>query len=391
MNTVVLSILIVCLVLLLFSRPRRPDGLAPEGGSRLKNALAWLLVKSGGRRRPEWHSAALSDVRVPVPEGVEEAQYNDSFVFQGADAEGNVLLTRLGFRGGNREAEVWLWGVFDGHRYANDTHTVVLGSDADPGSISANGLEYVSLGSGGWRIRFRGRLNGMDGEADLLWKAAAAMYCSADHMDPMSTARAMAEMPWSGDYFRRISSEKQVRIEQGGVLTGTVRAGDQVFSVNMKGIRDHSWGKRDWNYLNRYLWTVLALDEEVEIAGLKVTFLAVSPVDYGDSFKRLTSGWIAGPGGVKPVSYSTDLMDVGGDGLIPERFSLKFRVPGSGIMSLDVERRQPEMPWYVQNGAFEVNEAWCGIRLAGVSGTGLSEFGYAADRGYRRPFENGPA
>ncbi len=389
MAAVFLPILIVCIVLIAFSRPRRRDGLAPEGGSRVKNALAIAMVKSAAKKRPEWQSASLADGRVPVPEGVDEANYNDSFVFQGADSHGNVFLTRLGFRTGGREAEVWVWAAFSGERYANDERYVKLASDADPSAIEAAGLKYELIAEGQWRLSYNGTLNGVVSEVNLVWKADAAMYCSADHMDPKGTALAMAEMPWSREYFERIRSEKQVRIEQGGNLKGSVKVGDHSFNVDMRGIRDHSWGKRDWTYLNRYLWTVLALDEETEIAGLKVTYLAVSPVDYGDSFKRLASGWIAGPDGVLPVSFATDLMDIGGDGIIPEKFTLKFRVPGSKLLTLEVHRRQPEIPWLMQGSGFEVNEAWCGISLDGVKGVGLSEFGYAADRSYDRPFENG--
>ena len=143
MAAVFLPILIVCVVLIAFSRPRRRDGLAPEGGSRVKNALAIAMVNSGAKKRPEWQSATLADGRVPVPEGVDEANYNDSFVFQGADSDGNVFLTRLGFRTGGREAEVWVWGAFSGERYANDERYVKLDSDADPSAIAAAGLTFM--------------------------------------------------------------------------------------------------------------------------------------------------------------------------------------------------------------------------------------------------------
>ncbi len=294
MTAIFVSILVVCIVLIAFSRPRRRDGLAPEGGSRIKNALAIAMVKSGAKKRPEWQSVSLADGRVPIPEGLEEAHYNDSFVFQGADAQGNVLLTRLGFRDGGKEAEVWMWGAFNGERFANDKRYVKLTSDANSLDIAAAGLRFELVTTGEWRLTYKGTLNGKLSEVNLKWKVDAAMYCSADHMDPKGTALAMAEMPWSREYFNRIRSEKQVRIEQGGILTGTFKVAGRSFDVNMRGIRDHSWGKRDWTYLNRYLWTVLALDEETEIAGIKVKYLAVSPVDYGDSFKRLASGWIAG-------------------------------------------------------------------------------------------------
>lgn len=389
MAAIFISILIVCIVLILFSRPRRRDGLAPEGGNRIKNALAVAMVKSGTKKRPDWQSADLADGRVPVPEGVEKANYNDSFVFQGADADGNVFLTRLGFRAGGSEAEVWVWAAIGGDRFANDERWVKLTSEAEPSAIEAAGLKYELIRAGEWRLSYKGTLNGEPSEMNLIWKAEAAMYCSADHMDPKGTALAMAEMPWSREYFERIRSEKQIRIEQGGILAGSFKAGDRSFDIDMKGIRDHSWGKRDWTYLNRYLWTVLALDEEIEIAGLKVSYLAVSPVDYGDSFKRLASGWVAGPDGVLPVSFATDLMEVGGDGVIPEKFVLKFRTPGSELLTLEVDRKQPEIPWVMQGKGFEVNEAFCRVSLNGISGVGLSEFGYAADRGYHRPFETG--
>jgi len=388
MTAVFVPILVVCIVLIAFSHPRRKDGLSPEGGSRVKNAIALAMVKAGNKNRPDWQSASLADGRVPVPQGVEEANYNDSFVFQGADADGNVLLTRMGFRSGGKEAEVWMWGVFDGERYANDEHLLKLTSDADPQEIAAGGLRFELITPGEWKLTYSGTLNGKPSEVILNWKADAAMYCSADHMDPKGTAMAMAEMPWSREYFERLRSEKQVRIEQGGILTGTFTVDGRSFDVNMRGIRDHSWGKRNWAYLNRYLWTILALNEPADIAGIQVKYLAVSPVDYGDSFRRLASGWIAGDEGVLPVSFSTDLMEVGGDGVIPGKFTMKFRVPGSDVITLDVDRRQPEMPWLVQNAEFEVNEAWCGITLNGVKGAGLSEFGYAADRGYHRPFED---
>ena len=387
MTAIFVSILVVCIVLIAFSRPRRRDGLAPEGGSRIKNALAIAMVKSGAKKRPEWQSVSLADVRVPIPEGLEEAHYNDSFVFQGADSQGNVLLTRLGFRDGGKDAEVWMWGAFNGERYSNDERYVKLTSDANSLDIAAAGLSFELIREGEWCLTYKGTLNGKLSEVNLNWKADAAMYCSADHMDPRGTALAMAEMPWSREYFERIRSEKQVRIEQGGILTGTFKVDGRSFDVNMRGIRDHSWGKRDWTYLNRYLWTVLALDEETEIAGIKVKYLAVSPVDYGDSFKRLASGWIAGDDDVLPVSFATDLMEIGGDGIIPGKFTLKFRVPGSKLLTLEVDRRQPEIPWVMQGGGFEVNEAWCGVTLNGVKGVGLSEFGYAGDRGYSRPFE----
>ena len=386
---IIISIVVVCFLLLLFSRPRRRDGLVPNGGSRLKNAAAIAMVKSGAKAKdkPEWQSSAPAEARVPVPEGIEVKDYNDSFVFQGADGAGNVLLTRLGFRDAGEIAEVWFWGAFGGRRFANGERFVTGRADADQSLISSSGLTYERMEDGVWRISYEGLLEGRPSKVDLTWTADGPLYCSADCMDARGMGLAMAEMPWSREYFERIRSEKQVRIEQGGRLTGAVDIDGETIGIDMRGVRDHSWGKRNWNFINRYIWTVLALDEEVPIAGVKARYAAIHAVDYGDSFKRLASGWIAGEGGVLPVNGVVDPMDVGNDGIIPAKFNLDFSVTESGRCVLEVDRRQPEMPWLMNNNRFEVNEAYCSVVLNGVKGNGLAEFGYSAGLGYHRPFE----
>ena len=389
MVPIIIGVLAASVVLVLFSRPRSRQGLAPEGGSRLKNAAALLLTKAGPRNLEDWRTIDNCDNRVPVPEGVEEANYNDSFVFQGADAGGNIFLTRLGFRNAGREVEVWFWGSDGGERYANDERFIARDSDPDPDGISAGGLTYEKLEDGVWKISFAGSINGQEGRGELIWKADAAMYFSPVHMDPRSTARAMAEMPWSRDYFESLRSENAVRIEQGGRLRGEISFGGRTVKLEMKGIRDHSWGKRDWNFITRYMWTILSLEQPTEICGVEARYLAISPVDYGDNFKRMATGWIAGSDEVKPVAYITDMAHIGNDGVIPGRFELKFRSPDARPVTIDVERRQPEMPWIVFDGRFEVNEAWCGVKVNGTRAYGVAEFGYSADRGYNRPFEKG--
>ncbi len=387
MAAIVLGVLAACIILILFSRPRSRQGLAPEGGSRIKNALAMLLTNIGPKNLEDWRTLENCDVRVPVPEGVKEENYNDSWVFHGSDAEGNMFLTRLGFRNAGREVEVWFWGTHEGERYANDVRFISRKEDPDPQGLSAGGVSYEKLADGEWKITYEGTLNGEKATASLVWKANAAMYFSPVHSDSRSTARAMAEMPWSREYFESLRTENAVRIEQGGLLTGSIEYGSRKVTLDMKGVRDHSWGKRDWNFITRYLWTMIALEEPTEICGVMAKYMALSPVNYGTNFKRMATGWIAGDDEVKPVAYITDMAYVGDDGVIPERYTLKFRSADSRPVTIEVERRQPEMPWIVFDGKFEVNEAWCGLTVNGTKAWGVAEFGYSKDRGYNRPFE----
>ncbi len=391
MAPLIIGVSAICIVLVLFSRPRSRQGLAPEGGSRLKNALALLLTRLGPKNPDDWRTPQNSDVRVPVPEGMDEKNYNDSWVFQGADAGGNAFLTRLGFRNAGREVELWFWGSHNGERYANDQRSILRETDPDPDGIRAGGLAYEKLGEGLWKITYEGSLNGSPGKAELLWEADAAMFFSPEHMDSLSTARAMAEMPWSRGYFEKMRRENAVRIEQGGLLSGTIEYAGKKITLNMKGIRDHSWGRRDWSFITRYMWTVFALDKPTEVAGITAKYMAISPVNYGDVFNRITTGWIAGDNKVIPVAYTTDMARVGNDGVIPEHYQLLFRSPAHKPVSINIHRRQPEMSWIVSDRKFEVNEAWCGLEVNGTKACGIAEFGYSADRGYFRPFESAKA
>ena len=383
---VIIVILAAVFLFMLFSNPAHNSDLVPQGGKRIKNMLSFLMVKSGIKHLPEWQTVKNADNRLEIPEGVDKEQFNDSFVFQGSDNSGNVFLARIGFRGGGKEAEVWFWGVFDGKKYVNDTRLVKF-NEPDLSGMSAGGLEFIKTGSNTWQIKYNGTLNGNPAEVKLNWTNKSAIYSSAENMSIKSTALAMAEMPWSREYFEKLRSEKQARIEQGGIVSGTVKADGKEYTLNMKGIRDHGWGKRNWSYINRYIWIIVSLNREIEIAGEKINYLVISPVDYGETFKRLASGWLGGKDTILPVDSTTDLALIGEDGVIPEKFNIQFEVPGSDVLTMSVVRKAPEMPWIVQNGAFEVNEAWCAVEINGVKGTGLAEFGYAAGRGYNRPFE----
>lgn len=68
--------------------------------------------------------------------------YNDSFVFQGADDKGSLIMTRLGFQGGGRLAEVWLWISRKGRKYFNDEQSFYF-SDPEETSLSAGGLTFT--------------------------------------------------------------------------------------------------------------------------------------------------------------------------------------------------------------------------------------------------------
>jgi hypothetical protein len=179
-----------------------------------------------------------------------------------------------------------------------------MGRDA----LAAGGLRYTrDAMRDRWHVRYEGPLCGdardVRCELDLEYRPTTASYLSSEHMDPLATGKAMAEMSWSRAYFRRLRSELQVRMEQSGALSGSITLDGARRELTLSAIRDHSWGKRDWTPL--------------ELSGEPFTHLCYTTVDYGDSFSHLVSGWIAGPREVLPIVASADMGALAADGVIP--------------------------------------------------------------------------
>lgn len=374
-----------------------PPPLRPLGGPWYKNLLASSLVRLGQRPAQVVADRARIDRRVP-PEPGGARLYNDSFVFVGSDADGTLLMSRLGLRETGEQAETWLWLDWGGRKLA---HPRPDGPADAPGALAAAGLRYTRDDARDrWRVAFSGALEDAAGETarvelDLEYAPQTEAYLSSAHMDPMATGKAMAEMPWSREYFQRLGSERQVRMEQGGLLTGRVSVDGAERAVTLAAVRDHSWGKRDWTFLNRYVWNIVSLEAPLVLSGTPLTHLCYTTVDYGDSFSHLVSGWIAGPDAVWPIVAASDMAALAADGVIPARYPIVFQPRGEGPVRGTVERAPRHHSWLMQSGAFEVNEAYCRVTLEpasgpAVSGHGMSEFGFSRASGIPRPAFEGP-
>jgi len=363
----------------------------PLGGPTWKNLAAYALVRSGGALRENRIDMSRVNERIPPLPGRSIENYNDSFVFEGSDANGNLIMTRLGFREDGSTVEVWVWMVLGGRKLAIPLDITKLASPTGR-ELEALGLSYecIDRRNGTFRIRYRGPLEAgvTDATVDLVYTPCSSMYHSGQHMNAWTFARSMAEMPWSRDYFRNLSSESQCRVEQGGSLRGKVVLDGETFDIDMLSIRDHSWGKRNWSFCNRYIWNVISLESDLVIGGDPFRYLVFTTVDYGTSFRHLVTGWIAGERSVLPIVEASDMGLLGSDGRIPPTFVTRFRAEGGPVMKIITERNNAqEHSWLTGNGSFEICEAYCSVDVAGVRGHGMSEFGYARGAGYDRPFE----
>ncbi len=349
--------------------------LYPRGGGFIKNSIASAMVRYGASKFKAKDDWDFVDRRVPP--GGDHYNYNDSFVFQGSDDQGNMFMSRIGLREDGSSREIWVFFDVDGKKFVNSP-ILLTGENPEDHTISGGGLSYIHNKSDKtWMIKFKGVLtDGVKCEADLRFKPLSKPYLSSLHMDPASTGRAMAEMSWSKEYFRQLSSERQVRMEQGGLLEGDITIGDKTRFISFKGLRDHSFGKRKWTFINRYIWNILSLNEPIDIGGDPYDYLCYTTVDYGNTFKHLVSGWIAGPDNILPIVASSNMHDLANDGVIPGQYDITFVPKGNKPVSGTVFRSGIPHAWMLQNNGFEVNEAYCTVDIEGKKGQGMSEFGF---------------
>ncbi len=359
--------------------------LRPWQGSRIKTAAAAALVQLGRLRTDLAADRRRVNQRVPA-QADDQQHYNDSFVFQGSSDDGVMFMSRLGFREDGSLAEPWVFLDLQGEKYVNDNTSVTLDAP-ERERISAGGLTYrYQAAADQWRITYDGPLDrAARCQVSLTYRPTTRAYLSSAHMDPLATGRAMAEMPWSRDYFAKLRSEQQVRMEQGGTLTGQVIVDGRQHDVALTAFRDHSWGKRDWTFINRYIWNILSLGSPLVLRGQAFTHVCYTTVDYGSSFKHLVSGWIAGPSDLRPIVAASDMNLLAADGTIPETYSIAFRPKGHAPVTGVVRRVGTPQSWRMQGGDFEVNETYAQVEIGGIAGQGMAELGFARHSGIPRP------
>lgn len=345
----------------------------PKGGGIIKNVLASLMLTKSSIGNED--KIDMCKVNSRVASETNNTFYNDSFVFQGSDIKGNLFLTRLGFRGDGKECDSWLWMRLGSKKFSSPANIV---KETSTEKVEAGGLSYKSLEKGSWEICYDGPIEpGVNHcSVRLIYTPSTEMYCFGVHADRKTYALALAEMPWSREYFQTLESEKAERIEQGGSLKGKVTLDGKEYNLDLYGFRDHSWGKRNWKMIRRYIWNLFAMESPLSFGGHKYTHICFTTVHYV-SFRHLVTGWIAGPDSVLPIVSSSDMHQIGQDGRAPSLYSVSFRPKGGPVFKADVDRyNETEHSWMIQNNSFEVNEAYCTLTINDIKGVGMSEFGY---------------
>ncbi len=235
----------------------------------LKRAFMKRMIAKKQRAKP-FDLAGSEAYELP---GDAPPTVNNSYYFSAHDTEGRSLYCRLGLR--TSHTEVWFVYHDGEHTY---THKTML--------YKENAPLCVEREPGGWLVRFRGELTDDSGavlsaeyEGHFVSTACAVDFFS--HMPPVRTAIAMAGEKWSRGFFGEVQKNNQVHYEEFGRLFGKMTIEGAVTELDLPAVRDHSFGRRIWDYMNNHLW-LMAVNEKEQLNFSMVSYPAMSILEVGN-------------------------------------------------------------------------------------------------------------
>lgn len=202
--------------------------------------------------------------------GETDPMVNNSYYFSAHD-EKMSIFARLGRR--INQDETWFAVFQDGKWYS-------LKQEVYPAGQSPIAAQKVN---GTWTLTFKGTLNEAD-EVEFSGKFVSNRQPIdfTSNMPAVRMATGIANEKWSKDYFSSLQNVNgQCHYEQEGALEGQLTINGKTTAINMPCVRDHSFGKRDWDYMNNHLW-LMAVSPTFQFNYSLVSYPAITALEVGN-------------------------------------------------------------------------------------------------------------
>ena len=327
---------------------------------KIKQFIAHQMIRRRKRRSIPVEALETKHVDQQSP------GYNDSSYFAGLSREGFSFVTRQAFRTGKHH-ENWLkihvpgegvWGFED------------LPLEEGEGFVQG-ALKYVCHQPGElWDILYEGSVYQGDNKENiklnLQWKSTSPIINFDDAgSDPRQVAAQIAKKPWNKAFFKRLKEIHLVHYEQGGEISGTIGWRGREHEVQLRGVRDHSFGRRNWEEWRRHIWFLGMLDDG--------RFFNVSVIDY-DFINDLKAGFIYDGTGYITLSETPSFDDLHLEKPLPHQleFPVKERRDKPQIM---LKTKMEQFFPFIMDGVYHIRQAKAAFEYDGVPGIGIAEMG----------------
>lgn len=290
-------------------------------------------------------------------EGVTDPLINNSYYFS-AHSEGLSFYARLGKR--VNMDETWFALFLGGKMYSLPAEIYPAGES--PIKVSRDGKN--------WTISYKGILNEKD-EVDF-----SGTFIPKHHpidftsnMPAVRMATGIANEKWSKDLFTELQNiSGQCHYEQEGILKGEFTLNGAKTPFELPCVRDHSFGKRDWNYMNNHLW-LMAVAPSCQFNYSLVSYPVISALEVGNY--RDASGMHY------MMQANLDLNEVG-KGEVPSELSFNVILDSGRTIPVKAARLDG-VTYHFQDGQYILIENIAEFTIDGKTCRGILEIGFNHD------------
>ena len=291
-----------------------------------------------------------------------EEQWSDSLYFGGGDGRGTAFYTRIGRRPneGRVEGALGIW-------LADGRFVLAFGRDADRDEIACGPVAYeCGLPFELWRLRVDGVGRAFARAEDVavarddfeeVELGGELRFCA--WMEPFSFASGLTDGVASRHY------------EQPGSISGVLEVGGERVPLAGAGMRDHSWGVRDWQGVPYWRWFGMLVDPD--------NFLLVNNVGTADGGET-AGGCLMSGGTLAPIVACETESELDPELGCQRRFTARARddlgrdavLEGEAVSVAPLRQRR-------DGRLTHVNEGLTRLRWDGREGWGISEYLVQAD------------
>ncbi|MBR1538825.1 MAG: hypothetical protein IJ636_04885 [Bacteroidales bacterium] len=308
-------------------------------------------------KRNEQHPFDCQSAERFALEAAADPVVNNSYYFSAHDKTLS-FYARLGKRS-NLE-ETWFFLYLEGRTYS-------LKQEFFP----AGGAPVRVENTGGkWTVSYEGILNETDQVRfrGTFIPSQQPIDFTTD-MPAERMAVGIANERWNRAFFSELKTiNGQCHYEQEGVLEGRLSLNGKEIDFRLPCVRDHSFGKRDWNQMNNHLW-LMAVSSSVQFNYSLVSYPAISVLEVGN--------YRDGEGQHFLRQADLDFHQIG-RGTIPGELS--FHVKLDDLRALPVTARVLTGTSYrFQDGQYILHENIAEFVIDGNACRGILEIGFNHD------------
>lgn len=320
---------------------------------RLKKRLMCRMLAKRNKQKPFDYQYAENFSL----EGEKDPLVNNSYYFSAHD-ETMSFFARLGRR--VNEDETWFVVYREGRLYS-------LKQESFPSGASPLIVEKCGEN---WTVSFRGKVNENDEvvfRAKFVARQEPIDFTSNMPAERMATG--IANEKWNRALFAGLQHVSgQCHYEQEGMLEGEMTLNGKAIQFQLPCVRDHSFGKRDWSYMNNHLW-LMAVSASRQFNYSLVSYPVISALEVGNYRDEAGQHFM--------LQADLDFRQVA-TGKIPQELALNVRLDDLRTIRVTAKVLSG-VSYHFQEGRYILHENIAEFQVDGQACRGILEIGFNRD------------